>query len=305
MSPQLAGVLVAAGLLAGCANSSGGRAQLITPEALHEVGAAYSEVELKLRLLVVPEQADCADGSCQRLSSLEQRVDDIGQRLVRAAYALHADLEQRIPRFDFRIENKLEPGVASSAGGLVVIYRGVEKLGLTDDELAFVLAREIAHVAERHHEENVASSLLVSLLAQIFLPVLQVANGAAALISGNTLHNTAIASAASLAGSSALKASYRPVQLQEADESALRLLAAAGWDCHRVTESLEIFSLRQRDGGGDWERELRISTARLASLFQGPPHLPSVHLARGEGEWRLGYLARPSLLQPREISSPF
>ena len=163
----------------------------------------------------------------------------IGRRLADAAFRQHADLHLRFPRFEFVVADKRDPGAASSSAGTVVLYRGVRVLDLDDGALAFILAREMSHIIDGHHDENVTTSILVGVAAQILFPVLNLP----ALISGSaattaaatsaataTVTTTAVASAASFAGSRALRASFRPQQVIEAELIAMDLLAAAGWD---------------------------------------------------------------------------
>jgi hypothetical protein len=51
--------------------------------------------------------------------------------LAEIAFRQHADLYLRFPRFEFVVADKADAGSASSAGGTVVIYRGVRHLNLT------------------------------------------------------------------------------------------------------------------------------------------------------------------------------
>jgi hypothetical protein len=79
-----------------------------------------------------------------------------------------------------------------------------------------------------------------------------------------------VASAASFAGSRALRASFRPQQVIEAELIAMDLLAAAGWDGREVAEHLQSIPPPLPDGPG-WTVELHESARRIASLMQGPP----------------------------------
>lgn len=296
-------------LLAACATSPGGRGQLVAPTGLQGVAATYSEVDLNLKLVLLSDVDECRGSECLTREAFDERVRTIGKFLADAAYRLHPDLVERFPAFDIRVIDKAESGFASSASGTILVFRGTAGLGLTESELEFALAREMGHVIGRHHEENVATSVVVSLLAQVLMPVLNIAGGAAALVSAGTLQNTALATAASYAGSAALKASFRPAQVAESDLIALELLTESHRDCREVADSLEILALRRELKATDWEGELRESIGRVARLLQGPPE-PLPQLAAGdEREWRPGMLltAAYSLPEPqlRWASSPF
>jgi hypothetical protein len=112
---------------------------------------------------------------------------------------------------------------------------------------------------------------------------------------------TAVASAASFAGSRVLRASDRPQQVREAEAIAMKLLVTAGWDGREVSDQLE--SLRPAlPEEAAWTEELRQSARRIASLMQGPvlPETPAPVGAMGQIEPAL-----PSGLPPPIVSQPF
>lgn len=301
-------------LLGACATSPEGRSQLVAPVPLQGFSAVYSEFDLHLQLVTAADAPKCREAECVADRAFDQRILALGRRLADVAFRQHADLHLRFPRFDFIVADKADAGAASSAGGTVVIYRGVRRLDLDDAALAFVLAREMSHVIGGHHDENVTTSILVAVAAQILLPVLNVARGAAAAFSGSTatsaaaasaassaVTTTAVASAASFAGSRALRASYRPQQVREAEMIAMKLLAAAGWDGRDVSDQLEALRPALPDEPG-WIEELRDTTRRIAGLMQGPP--------RPEGWAGVGALGQiapkaPPDLPPPMVSVPF
>ena len=279
--------LVIAGCIAGCASTPGGRAQWVPPEELHGVTAVYSDVGLKARLLIAREHPACVDGGCAQNTDLQRRVTDLGVQLSRAVYSRYPEVEKRVPQFKFSVVDKQDASMASSASGEIVLYRGLDDLALTNTELVFLLAREMGHVVLQHHDENVVSGVTMSILANLLFPVYTVASGAAALFSTSTLQGTAIASAASLAGSEALKASFRPLQLQEADTFALEVLHHAGWDCRQVTDSLEVLASNAPLTRTAWESELRASSIHAARLVQGPPKYTEITPGIARPAWQV------------------
>ncbi len=265
-------------LVTACATSPEGRTQLVAPSPLQGFSAVYSEFDMRLQLVTATDAPACRETECAADRAFDQRILAIGRRLADVAFRQHADLYLRFPRFDFVVADKADPGAASSAGGTVVIYRGVRRLDLDDAALAFVLAREMSHVIAGHHDENVTTSILVAVAAQILLPVLNVgalfSSGAATTAAATTaassaVTTTAVASAASFAGSRALRATFRPQHVVEAEGLAMRLLAAAGWDGREVSDQLQVIRAPLPDEPA-WTEELRESTRRIASLMQGP-----------------------------------
>lgn len=66
-----------------------------------------------------------------------------------------------------------------------------------------------------------------------------------------------------------LQASDRPQQVREAEDIALRLLLAAGWNVREVSDQREGLPSVTGDETA-WEGELRNSALRIASLLQEP-----------------------------------
>lgn len=265
-------------LLAACSTSPTGRSQLTPPSPLQGFSAVYSEFDMQLQLVVAANAPSCREEECVADRAFDQRILALGKRLADMAFRQHAELYLRFPRFEFVVADKADAGSASSAGGTVVIYRGVRRLNLDDAALAFVLAREMSHVIAGHHDENVTTSILVAVAAQILFPVLNIGalfsgsaatTAAATTAASSVVTTTAVTSAASFAGSRALRASFRPQQVREAEIIAMELLAAGGWDGREVSEQLQALRAPMPDEPG-WTVELRESALRIASLMQGP-----------------------------------
>lgn len=303
-------VLLPALLLAfvtACATSPEGRTQLVAPTPLQGFSAVYSEFDMHLQLVTAADAPSCREAECAADRAFDQRILALGRRLADAAFRQHPDLHLRFPRFDFVVADKRDPGAASSAAGTVVIYRGVRRLNLDDAALAFIMAREMGHIIAGHHDENVTTSVLVAIAAQILLPVLNLGTlfsgsaattAAAATAAGSAATTTAVASVASFAGSRALRASDRPLQMREAEAMAMKLLAVAGWEGREVSDQLEALRPGLPDEP-DWTGELRESTQRIASLMQGPV------LPEGPGTMTQIVPRVPFELPPPMVSVPF
>jgi hypothetical protein len=296
--------------VAACATSPEGRSQLVAPQPLQGFSAVYSEFDMHLQLVTAAAAPVCREAECAADHAFDQRILALGRRLAWAAFRQHADLRLRFPRFEFVIADKADPGAASSAAGTVVVYRGVRRLNLDDAALAFILAREMSHIIAGHHDENVTTSVLIAVAAQILFPVLNIgalfssgasaATTAAATTAASTaVTTTAVTSVASFAGSRALRASDRPLQVREAESVALKLLAAAGWDGREVSDQLEALRPALPDES-DWTAELRDSARRIASLMQGPlPEAPAAAVSPDQ------IVPKLPALPPSAVSKPF
>src|SRR3989442_852360 len=64
-------------------------------------------------------------------------------------------------RYHFRIVNSREINSLGFPGGGVYIYRGLLQIASDDDELAAILAHEIAHIASRHGTAQLSRQLIV------------------------------------------------------------------------------------------------------------------------------------------------
>lgn len=276
--PRLLPALFLPFLIAACATSPEGRQQLIAPAPLKGFSSVYSEFDMQMQLVTATAAPACKDTECVADRAFDQRILVLGRRLSDAAFRQHAELHLRFQRFEIIVADKAEPGAASSAGGTVVIYRGVQRMNLDDAVLAFVMAREMSHVIAGHHEENVFASVLVATAAQILFPALNIgslfaggaATAAAGSAAGSYAGTTAVTSAASFLGSRAIRASYRPQQEREAEIIAMKLLAAAGWEGVEVSEKLESLQ-PSLTGDTAWTRDLREAALRIAGMMQGPP----------------------------------
>lgn len=90
------------------------------------------------------------------------RVQKIGQRLVAAS--------QRRVRWDFFVIEDAGPNAFTLGEGVIVVSDGLLAVGLDDDELAGVLAHEVAHGTEQHLEsKDMRDEQRIALLKEIIV----------------------------------------------------------------------------------------------------------------------------------------
>lgn len=255
-------------ILAACSTSPQGRKQLTVPLPVSEV---YSEADMRLQLATASSvDTACSGDECTRNLEFENQVQMVGYRLALAAYAAYPDLGKTVNEFEVEVAEKSELGSASNAAGRVVIYRGVQQLGLDDAGVAFLLAREMGHVIARHHAENSGTRILLSIAAGVLFPALNLFNGSAQVAqatqatSATTLGTTVASTATSYVGSKAIMAGLRPDQLNEADTVALVLLDREGWHVHDVANALTNTVVPQ--GYNGWAEDFRLSMAHVLKM---------------------------------------
>ena len=225
------------------------------------VSALYSQANLEFMLATMPAAADCEGPDCaQHAATLhaafDRRVAEAGARVAAAAYESYPGLAERVPQFNFSVVDKAEAGTGSTAGGRVVVLRPVGDLAQSDAALSFVLAREVGHVVARHHEENTATSLIISAVTTVVAPALSLARLVAAA------YSTATTAAASFFGSRALIDTYRPRQREQADGIALNLLGHLGYDSAGVASGFSEEGMKASQSR--WIRDLQASLTALA-----------------------------------------
>lgn len=252
---RIPALLLAVALLPACStNPLTGREQIL---ALPAVQAAYAEAKFAAytvaqALVAAPACAqDCAGAEAP--ARFARRVERIGAQLEPAARALSPDLEGRIGSFRIEVSDALGVGTASSAGGRIALGAGLATLEPTDAVLAFLIAREMAHVIARHGEENSGAALLFSALGA-FLPGV----------------NVILRFAASTLGSNALVNSWALQQQREADRIAVALLWRFGLSAIEVADSLEIGVMHARLPASDWGARYLDSLQHVAWLAATP-----------------------------------
>lgn len=248
---------IAAALLTGlnaCTSTApGGRQQLALPQA---VGAVYSSIDLDLKLAAADASPPCIELHCKIDRGFEQQVARLGARLADVAYAEFPETRTRIPAFRFVVADKVDGGTGSNAIGTIVVFRGIRRSGIDEESLAFLIAREMAHVIARHHEERSAAGIISTVLAKVLLGPISLAQ------------NTSIfaSSAASAVGKEVIRLSFESEQDNEADAIALRLVAGQGWASADIAESLVAYAAKCEDE--QWSRKVRHTIERLRSLDQ-------------------------------------
>lgn len=241
----------------------------ITPPA--PVSAAYSEMDMRIHLATASSvNVPCEGDQCILNQQFDQRVQQLGSSLAVAAFDAYPDLSKRISQFQFVVAEKEKPGSTSNASGKIVIFRGTQNLDVGDETLAFMIAREMAHLIGHHHDENSATRILFSVLAGVIFPAANLFGGSAAaaqatsITSSATVATAAASTATSIVGSEVVLASIKPDQMSEADTIAIGLLDKLGWNTHDVASALQ--SNLHLEGKDSWSKDMLISVGHVLAL---------------------------------------
>ena len=189
-------------------------------------------------------------------AALKARVDAITARLVAQAILYRPETTS----WDWQVAVIDDPNTLNAwcmAGGRMAIYTGIiQKLHLTDDEIAQVMGHEIAHALAKHTAERMS----VAVAQQTGLSV------AGALLGGGTTSQAALQGAA-IATTVGVQLPNSRTQEAEADRIGIELAAKAGYDPHAAPKLWEkMLDATGGRGQSDWLSTHPASEKRLQSL---------------------------------------
>ena len=181
--------------------------QMLVPSATIEEGAAQAyEAELKSardKGVLNTDKAQLA------------RVTTIAKRIVAATPSFRADAAGW--NWQFNVQKTDDLNAYCMPGGRIMVYSGlIEKLQLTDAELATVMAHEVAHALREHTRERVSRAYGQQLVLSGVAAVTGVSEGAANI--------------ANMVAEVTFQLPFSRDQESEADTIGLELMARAGYD---------------------------------------------------------------------------
>lgn len=239
--------------------------------SIEDVSHMYSDVDLRIRLAIKPDESACSGDGCLANQTFDAKVQAIGQRLSQLAYVTYPELKKRTPRFEFAVADKKGIGTASNANGKIVIFRSIQNMDLGDEALAFLLAREMGHVIARHHNSNAATKMLFTVLSGIFFPAVSILSASSAAAQATTATSVLTSTAStvtSYVGSEVALSRIKPSQLTEADDVSLILLQRMGLAKAEIAQSLEF--IVEKENGVAWEKDL-YQSIHYARKLAGEP----------------------------------
>ncbi len=190
-------------------------------------------------------------GEYPKLAELksDERIARIGQRLVRA-------MPGNQVKFHFYLIEDPEMNAFAIPGGHIVVLTGLLSVAKSDDELASVLAHEIAHITERHAMQRTVEEMGFMM-------------GAKLLLGGHKGFATSIAKISLFMGE--LKYS-RQHELQ-ADQIGLECLARAKMQPQAMIDLMKTFSKIDR-GNISFFSTHPATSERIAALEESIKKLP-------------------------------
>ncbi len=198
-----------------------------------------------------------AKNHLNRDSGQVQRVRAIAGRLIPPTAVFRTDAPGW--RWETNVISSNDLNAWCMPGGKMAVYTGlIDKLALTDDELAAVMGHEIAHALREHGREKVGQAAGVDLAATIG-GVIGAYYGVDASIGKSVL---------GAAGELAFMRPNSRGMEQEADRIGVELAARAGFDPHAAISLWEKMARASGSGTPQWlsthpSHESRLSDLRI------------------------------------------
>lgn len=154
----------------------------------------------------------------------QQRINEIGQRLAKVS-------DRQDIRYYFKVLNEKEINAFTLPGGYVYVFRGLwDKVGQDENEIAAVLAHEIAHLTARHSIKRLQNSIGYGVLAVLV----------------NTTATDSYSKVKATQGINQLLLAYSRSEELEADSIAAAYLKKANYEPRAMIEVLNILQKTQR-----------------------------------------------------------
>jgi predicted Zn-dependent protease len=251
----------AGGLRLGGGNSDIGRALGIF-ESASEVGEAHAKAtkELSERQMYYVGRSAAANVIAKDGVSPEQKATDylnlLGQSLAR-----FSDRPEVHNGYRFAIINSDAINAFATPGSYIFVSKGLLKAAGSEDELAAVLAHELAHIELRHPKQTIKQSLgtasTITLLSELAKHATKQNN--------SKLDDAHRKLAGNLAQTWSEKGYSRDSEF-EADAIALSILDRAGYDRMAMIRVLEKMQKKHRSGGIGFDKTHPSPKDRMAKV---------------------------------------
>jgi predicted Zn-dependent protease len=230
---------------------------MVSPETIEEGAAQAYETELKAardKGVLNTDRAQLA------------RVSTIAKRIVAATPAFRADAAKW--NWQFNVQKSDDLNAYCMPGGRIMVYSGlIDKLDLTDAELATVLAHEVAHALREHTRERVSRAYGQQL----------VLSGVAAV----TGVSEATANMANMVAQVTFQLPFSRDQESEADTIGLELMARAGYDPRAALSLWNKMGAAERSGTPKFLSTHPAPKDRIKDIEKNLPRVLPLYAKRG------------------------
>jgi len=234
-----------------------------TAEALPQMGSSAAQ------LITPADEARFAGMLMRELRREELLLDDplVEGWLQGLGYRVAAASDEPEHDFTFFLMRDRRINAFATLGGLVGMNAGLVLTAQREDEVAGVLAHEVAHITQRHVLRSVERA------QQVQLPTLLAMLGAVAMASQSDSRSSDDAIQAAVVGAQAWLAqqqiNYTRSNEAEADRIGIETLARAGFDPLGIADFFGRMERSSRGNSGGWQapeylRTHPVTTTRIA-----------------------------------------
>jgi len=163
--PGVAGVVLSAALASGCQTVQTTQAGAVGVDRTQRMSSLVSEAEMQQGAAQAYRQVmaqEKAKGNLNAEAALTERVRAIAQRIVPVTSAFRPDA----PGWEWEV-NVIRADQVNACvmpGGKIAFYSGIiERLKLTDDEIAAIMGHEVAHALREHARERASEQQMANL----------------------------------------------------------------------------------------------------------------------------------------------
>jgi predicted Zn-dependent protease len=199
---------------------------------------------------------------------ITEYINDIGHRIA-------AQTNQGDHEFTFFVVNDPRINAFALPGGYIGVHTGLIDASRSEDELAGVIAHEIAHVTQRHIARSIHASSRQSILSTALML------GALILGAAGGDSDAMQAGMAVAQGTAAQQQiNFTRSNEHEADRIGIGALAAAGFDPHGMSSFFEVMSRQQLSAPDqrmpDFLRTHPVTTTRIAEARARAAEYPRI-----------------------------
>jgi predicted Zn-dependent protease len=215
-----------------------------------------------------------AKGRLNRDAELVLRVRTIGSRLIPVTAAFRPDAPAW--RWEINVIASGELNAWCMPGGKVAVYSGlVDKLQLSDDQLAAVMGHEIAHALREHGREKAGQATGIGIAAAVGGALIGSYFGV-----GSQLGQNALEAVGDLAF---MRPNSRSME-QEADRIGVELAARAGYAPHAAITLWEKMQRASDGGTPQWLSTHPSHASRIADLRVYADQVAPLYAAARKGK---------------------
>ena len=258
---RLITIAVAAALLAGCHQASTTQSGAVGANRKQMMLLSSQEVD-QMAAQAYANTIQKTSAQCVLLSAKDPmtlRVRAIAKKLIPQVTTFRPDAAKW--KWEVNVQKNPELNAYCMAGGKIMFYTGIiEKLKLTDDEIAQIMGHEIAHALREHSRERMSQEYAKTTALSGGLELASIATGGKydgyKSMAGDGI-NKVVELAISLPNSRSHES--------EADMMGLELAARAGYD-PKASVTLWQKMAAQGSGGPEFLSTHPSSTTRIAEL---------------------------------------